>query len=143
MTLKHSALLISSSLLIFMAVLIGGCTTPAEVSNQIIKDVSAREAFDIIQKNQDNPNFVIIDVRTPKEYADGHIERAINVDFNSDDFRSKITQLEKEKAYLIYCRSGNRSSGALQIMTELDFVEVYHLSAGIIGWLDEGLPTVK
>ncbi len=140
---KDLAMLIASLLLVSVAVLTGSCTEQSEAPTQTIADVDAREAFNLIQKNQDNPDFVIVDVRTHEEFIDGHIEDAINIDFRSDSFNGEISRLDTDKTYLIYCRSGNRSRGALEVMIELGFMEVYHLSAGIIGWLDEGLPTVK
>ena len=123
--------------------LTGSCASVTEAPTQIIQDVNAKEAFDLIQEHKGNPRFVIIDVRTPEEFAEGHIANAVNIDFRAEDFRSEIGQLDKGNIHFIYCRSGNRSRGALEIMIELGFVEVYHLSTGIIGWLDEGLPTVK
>ena len=131
-------------LLITGVVLTGGCA-PSEVETptQIIENVTPQEAFTLIQENQDNPDFVIIDVRTPEEFADGYIENAINIDYSSETFRNKLNKLDKDKTYLIYCRSGNRSGNALNIMAELNFREVYNMSGGIISWKAEGLPTVQ
>ena len=143
MRLKHLVLLIPLLMLVVVPMVTGSCAEQSEVTTQVIRDIDAQEAYDLIQDNQDNPDFVIIDVRTPEEFADGHIENAINIDFRSDNFKSEIETLERDKTYLIYCRSGNRSRGALEIMIDLGFMEVYHLSTGILGWLDEGLPTVK
>jgi rhodanese-related sulfurtransferase len=112
-------------------------------TTQNIFEVSANEAFDVIQNNRDNPDFMIIDVRTPQEYADGHIEQAINFDFNSDNFRGEINKLDRNKIYLIYCRSGNRSRGALGVMKELNFMNVYHMYDGIMGWTNNGYPIAK
>ena len=124
-----------------------GCAEKAEsphnVVTQKIEDVNAQEAFTLIRENRDNTDFFIIDVRTPEEFAEGHIENAINIDFRSKSFNNGIGRLDRNKTYLIYCRSGNRSRGALDTMIELNFVEVYHLTAGIVGWLDEGFPVVK
>jgi len=136
-------LLIPVLLLIAVAMLIGISIEQADITTQIIKDVSAGEAFNLIQENQNNPDFTTIDVRTPDEFADGHVEGAVNIDFQSDDFRREISMLDRDKTYLIYCRSGSRSRGALEIMIELGFMKAYHQSTGIIGWLNEGLPTVK
>jgi rhodanese-related sulfurtransferase len=135
-------------LLVLSAVLIASCTAKTETPNQqtpaqIIENISPQEAFDLIQENKDNPDFVILDVRTPEEFAEEHIENAINIDFNSENFRDELDKLDKDKTYLIYCRSGNRSGKALEIMKELDFREVYNMSGGIIEWKTEGLPTVK
>ena len=125
----------------------GGCAEKAgpadQATTQIIKDVTAKEAYALIQENQGSADFIIIDVRTPEEFADGHIENAVNIDSRSETFESEIGTLDRDKAYLIYCRSGNRSRGALNLMVKLDFREVYHLSVGITGWQEEGLPTTK
>lgn len=135
-------------LLVLGAVLIASCTAKTETPNQqtpaqIIENISPQEAFDLIQENKDNPDFVILDVRTPEEFAEEHIANALNIDFNSENFRDELDKLDKDKTYLIYCRSGNRSGKALEIMKELDFREVYNMSGGIIEWKTEGLPTVK
>ena len=140
---KALAMLILSLSLISGAVLTGGCTQQAEAPIQIIKDFSAQEAFNLIQENRGNTDFIIIDVRTPEEFTDGHIENAINIDFNSQMFESEISKLNRDKTYLIYCRSGNRSRAALDTMVKLEFTKVYHLMTGIIGWLEEDFPITK
>jgi len=120
--------------------LTGGCVSN-EASTQIIEDITAQEAFSRIQDNTNNPDFVILDVRTPEEFNEGHVENAVNLNFNSDTFRDGLDQLDRDKTYLIYCRSGNRSGRALEVMIALDFREVYDMSGGIIEWEAEGLPT--
>ena len=130
-------------LVIMGAALTSSCAEKAEVQTQIIADITAQEAFELIQENKNNPDFIIVDVRTPAEYDEGHIENALNVDFNSGNFESEIGKLDRAKKYLMHCRSGNRSRGALEIMVELDFEEVYHLYEGIIGWDKAGYPTIK
>jgi len=82
-------------------------------------------------------------VRTPEEFADGHIENAINLDYYSETFGDELNKLDKNKTYLVYCRSGRRSRNALDIMEELNFREAYNMSGGIIEWKAEGLPTTK
>ncbi|MFC1966498.1 rhodanese-like domain-containing protein [Chloroflexota bacterium] len=140
MRLKGLILLVLTVSLVSGVVLMGGCTS---TQTQTIEDVSAQEAFTLIQDNQNNSDFIIIDVRTPQEFAEGHVEKANNLDFNSETFRDDLNKLEKGKTYLIYCRSGNRSRNALNIMRELNFKKIYHMSGGIIEWSKEGLPTVK
>ena len=124
---------------------IGQVTEPQvqETPTQIIEDITPQEASGLINKKRGNPDFIIIDVRAPSEFADGHIDNALNIDSHSKSFESEISKLDKGKPYLIYCRSGNRSRGALDTMVKLSFKEVYHLSAGIIGWLEEGLPPTE
>ncbi len=130
-----------SALLAIGLVVVGGCAG-TEAPAQIIEDVTPQEAFTLIQESQNNPEFVILDVRTPEEFADGHIENAIIIDYYSETFRDDVNKLDKNKMYLIYCRSGNRSGSALNIMEELNFSEVYNMTGGIIQWNNEGLPTV-
>ena len=131
--------------LIVPLLLIGGCINHEDTAlkTQIIEDITLEEAYVLIQENKDNQHFVIIDVRTPEEYADGHIEKAINLNYHSETFRDELNKLDKDNIYLIYCRSGNRSRMALSIMEELGFREVYNMLGGIVQWESGGLPTVK
>jgi len=140
-------LLLSVSLVI--GALLGGCvgketeTPTPEIPSQIIESITPQDAFTLIQENKDNPDFVIIDVRTPQEFAEEHIENAINLDYRSETFRDELNQLDKNKTYLIYCRSGGRSGNALAIMVALNFREVYNISGGISQWKVVGLPTIQ
>jgi rhodanese-related sulfurtransferase len=147
MRLKNFMVLALSVSLVIGVVLTGGCaaekTATPGTSTQTIEDISTQEAFTLIQNNQNNPDFVILDVRTPQEVADGYIENAIIIDYYSETFRNELNKLDKNKMYLIYCRSGNRSGKTLNLMEELNFREVYNMSGGIIQWKTEGLPTVK
>ncbi|MFC1908009.1 rhodanese-like domain-containing protein [Chloroflexota bacterium] len=146
MSSKNSMLSALTVLLIAGVTWIGGCVTETpnqEALTQVTKNIAPQEAFTLIQENQNNPDFVILDVRTPEEFADGHIANSINVDFYSETFRDDINKLDKDKTYLIYCRSGNRSGKALNIMVGLGFMEAYNISGGIIEWKAEGLPIIK
>jgi rhodanese-related sulfurtransferase len=112
----------------------------AALQTSVVIDVSAQEAYTLIQEKMNDPDFKILDVRTPDEYNTGHLEGAINIDYNSDDFKEKLTTLDRSGEYLVYCRSGNRSSGAVKVMEELGFTMIYHMNGGIIDWNAEGLP---
>jgi rhodanese-related sulfurtransferase len=142
-------LLALSVLLVIGVVITGGCagsetaTPNQETPTQIIENVTPKEAATLIQNNQNNPDFVILDVRTPEEFAQGYIGNAMNLDYYADTFRDELNELDKDKTYLIYCRSGNRSGKALNIMEELNFREVYNMLGGIIEWGAAGLPTTK
>ncbi len=93
---------------------------------------------------QANPpdNLVILDVRTPEEFAEGHLEGAILIDFYEDNFADELAQLDPEVPYLLYCRSGNRSGQTAEMMGELGFNDVADVDGGILAWNEEGLPTV-
>lgn len=79
-------------------------------------------------------NVTIIDVRTPSEYQEGHIENAQNINVQSADFKSKMENFDKTKPIYIYCRSGARSAKAARIMEEMGFKEIYDLNGGILSW---------
>ncbi len=144
MRLKKCMALVLSVLLIAGVILTVGCAgEEVKIPTQVIEDITAQEAFILMQNNQYNPDFVIIDVRTPEEFAEGHVEQATNIDYYSETFRDELNNLDKNKTYLVYCRSGNRSGNALNIMAELNFREVYNMTGGIIAWNAEGLPTVQ
>jgi rhodanese-related sulfurtransferase len=72
----------------------------------------------------------LVDVRTANEYHPGHIGNAINIDYLSADFKSKMAKVDKTKPLLIYCQSGNRSGKAAAILNEMGFKEVYDLQGG-------------
>lgn len=81
---------------------------------------------------------VILDVRTPAEFASGHIAGAVNVDFESGKFDQDIQKLENSKTYAVYCRSGNRSGQATSIMAKNGFNSVFNLNGGVIDWTASG-----
>ena len=114
----------------------------SEQKQQIVKDISNNESFKMIDENKDNPDFIILDVRTSDEFDDGHIENAINIDFYSETFSDDLDKLNKTKKYLIYCRTANRSGQALNMMRDLGFIEVYNMLGGIVEWQENGYPVV-
>lgn len=116
---------------------------PLRTQTQIIEDITPEEAFILIQNNKGNQSFVIIDIRTAEEYASEHIENTTNLDFYSETFREELDKLDKNKTYLIYCRTGRRTAIARGIMEELGFREVYNMLGGITQWEAKGLPTLR
>jgi rhodanese-related sulfurtransferase len=85
-------------------------------------------------QSQEDKNAVIIDVRTAQECSGGIIEGAKNIDFFSPSFKQKIAALDKSKNYYVYCRSGNRSSNACNIMKEMGFENTFNLVGGWMQW---------
>lgn len=85
----------------------------------------------------------VIDVRTPEEYAEGHIEGAELIDLSSPTFADRIEALDPSDEYLVYCRSGNRSAQAVAVMQELGFDRVWDLDGGVIAYDAAGLPLVR
>lgn len=86
---------------------------------------------------------VILDVRTANEYAGGHIQGAINIDYYQSDFVEKaIAMLPKDKTIAIYCRSGKRSASAADKLS-VEGYKLVNLKGGIMAWTTEGLPVTK
>jgi rhodanese-related sulfurtransferase len=83
---------------------------------------------------------MLIDVRTPEEMAEGQIENASNLDFLDESFPEKIETLNKNKTYLLYCRTGKRTAKAGALMKAAGFKNVYILDGGITSWREEGKP---
>ena len=125
--------------LVFLVVMIGAAAAWGDAA----RDVGPKEAQALIRENAGKRDFVVLDVRTPGEFAQGHLEGAVLVDYRSPGFREEVAGLDKTKTYLVYCRTGNRSASALGIMGEFGFHRYYHLGGGIVRWLEEGLPAVR
>lgn len=75
-----------------------------------------------------DPNIYIVDVRTKAEYTAGHIKNAINIDIYSNEFIPKLEQLDKTQAFLVYCKSGGRSSQASRIMEKMGFKSIINMA---------------
>jgi len=88
------------------------------------------------------PGTIVLDVRTPAEYASGHLPQAQNIDIEAGDFATKIASLDKNATYAVYCRSGNRSGVALEQMAGVGFTHLYDLDGGIGAWQSMGGPMV-
>jgi rhodanese-related sulfurtransferase len=98
--------------------------------------------LDEFEKKMASEKYLLVDVRTAEEFAEGHIKGAINIDYLAENFSIEIQELELESPVLLYCRSGNRSSKAMKTMKELGFKEVYNLEGGIKGWISENNPVI-
>ena len=126
----------SKSLFILMLSILGfiGCTA------QNGSSIDSKEAYRLIKADA---NIAILDVRTAKEFADGHVAGAVNIDVNQTDFAQKIDALDRSKTYIVYCRSGRRSRKAVGIMAAKGFKNLYNVSDGFLGWNKNGLPFEK
>ena len=98
------------------------------------------EEFDTLRADKSR---IILDVRTADEFADGHIPGAINLDYNSPDFASKVRALDTNGTYLVHCAAGGRSAKACTVMDKLQFKSVINLSPGFRGWETAGKPVEK
>lgn len=89
------------------------------------------------ERGMQQPDAVVIDVRTEGETSEGMIPGAINIDLMGGEFAAKVKTLDPEKTYYVYCRSGNRSGSACSAMSQWGFKKVYNLADGMMGWMGE------
>ena len=90
-----------------------------------------------------NEHGILLDVRTPEEFAEDHLPGAINIDYKNDGFSAALDTLDKTKQYEVYCRSGHRSNESAVMMSKKGFKKVYDLEDGILKWKEKGFETVK
>lgn len=102
--------------------------------DQTFKTISPSDALKLIKEHKNDQDLVILDVRTPWEFTDDHIEDAINLDFTDPDFDKQIKKLDKTKYYIIYCKSGIRSINVCEILKKSGFTHVYNIKNGFKGW---------
>lgn len=105
-------------------------------------DLTAKQINQVMQNQRED--LIVLDVRTPQEFQEGHINphglEQINLDFYEGGFRDKLASLDPSKAYVVYCRSGNRSAQTVAIMKQLGFKNIYHMKNGILSWQNANLP---
>lgn len=97
------------------------------------------EKFDALAAR---PGTMLVDVRTPAEYAQGHLASAVNIDIEGADFGQRLSSMDKGVTYAVYCRSGHRSATALSQMEDVGFSHVSDLDGGINAWTAAGRPVV-
>lgn len=103
----------------------------AFVANENVKNISAEEAYKLIENNKE---VIIIDVRTRGEYKSGHIPGSKSIPVN--EIASRINELEKYKdnSVIVHCASGSRSMSAVRVLLKNNFSNIYHMNRGLTGW---------
>ena len=122
-----------------------GCSSPEkkQTGDSLEKGAVVLAPQDFKSELLSSSNAVLVDVRKPEELPEGVIAGAINLDFTDSAFTTKISELDKEKTYFVYCKSGKRSADAVKQMEEAGFEHIYTLEGGLKNWVDQGLETVK
>lgn len=126
----------------FIVVVFGAWFAFQFITASAFREMNATEANRLIRDHRSDSNFIVLDVRTPEEFAQGHLleKTPFNLNFDAADFREQLARLDREKTYLVYCRTGNRSHETMKLMKELGFRRVYDLKGGIVAWQSAGLP---
>ena len=129
----RSVLLVGA--LVAMALLgISGCSSSSTGASPAGQHLEVAAFADEVGK----AGVVVVDVRTPPEYAAGHLPNAVNVDVEASDFGARIAGLDKSKSYAVYCHSGSRSAVALEQMASAGFAHVVDLAGGVSAWTAQG-----
>lgn len=115
-----------------------GPAAPLEAPAEPVR-VGVPEFADVIAA----PGVTIVDVRTPEEFAQGHIEGAVNIPVEFPDFLDRVGELDPAGTYAVYCRSGNRSQPAVAGMSSIGINGIFELESGTTGWTSEGQPLVQ
>ena len=116
-----------SILLVAIIFIFGSCLSEQTTNTNL-------SATSFAEKIKEYPSSVVLDVRTPGEFAKGHLENAKNYDWDGSEFQEQVATLDKTKPVFVYCLSGGRSSSAASKMRSDGFKEVYELNGGIMKW---------
>jgi len=134
-----------TSLSIIAFVSCTGSANPEATKEQIVQqtetivDVNVAQFKELMSSEQG----VILDVRTPEEWAEGVIEGAQKMNYYDDDFATQTEGLDKSKTVFVYCKAGGRSASAAEVLKEKGFTKIYNLDGGMTAWLEQGNPVKK
>ena len=103
-------------------------------SNSSFQDINSDELELMIKKE----DLVLLDVRTPTEYINGHLISAVNINYYGENFDDEIDKLDKLKPIVVYCKSGGRSSKSALKLVEKGFEKIYNLKGGFDQWIFHG-----
>ena len=130
--------------IIFLILIMWACSTSEkkQEGSSVSEAGATLDAKAFKEKLASEPNAVLLDVRTPGEVAEGVIPGAVMIDFSAPDFQEKISALDKEKSYFVYCKGGGRSSKTVDQMKTVGFTKLYNLEGGYDAWVGSGFETV-
>lgn len=127
-----------------MSALVYSCLSSGqEMENPKFAGVDAEKAREMITANAGNDHFILLDTRTRAEYDKSHLDHAVFINYNADDYWEQIDKMDKKKVYLVYCHSGGRSGKTVDYMMEHGFTEAHNLEGGIIAWKRAGYDVVR
>ena len=112
-------------------------------SKKGVEELEPKEAFTEIEKHHNNPDFVVLDVRTPEEYQKEHLENAEFLDVKSSEFEAELEKMDKEKQYFVYCKAGVGGCKAVELMQKHGYKKVINITGGIDKWKSKRLPVTS
>jgi thioredoxin len=122
-----------------LAVSIFGCQNNMAQKGKLLQTIPVNQYYELVK----NPATIqMVDVRTPDEFNKGHINGAVNIDYNNDNFETEIAKLDTNKTTFIYCLSGGRSASAMEKMSKIGYDTIYNLGKGMLAWEANNKPQV-
>ncbi|NME67480.1 rhodanese-like domain-containing protein [Flammeovirga aprica] len=106
--------------------------------NRAVNNEPQVAVSDFVEIRQENPNAIVLDVRTPGEFNGGTMEGAVNINVMDDSFTEEVEKLDKDATVMVFCKSGGRSAKAKQKLVDLGFTKVVDLEGGITDWKKAG-----
>ena len=121
-----------TNIVLFFALLLSACSNG--------QNKTMLSAVEFGEKVKSATNAIVLDVRTPEEFSQGHIKNAININFNGTDFDKQIANLDKNSEVLVYCLAGGRSASAAEKLSKQGFGKIFELSGGMMKWRAAKMP---
>jgi rhodanese-related sulfurtransferase len=137
---KHINMKLKLGIILVVLFISVGCNSKPPLNEQ---EKAAIHIVKPTEFKEKSVNQILIDIRTPQEFNQGHIEGAININYFDRSFIEEIGKYDRSKPIFLYCRSGNRTSSAAAKVAKLGFNEVYDLQGGIMNWSKENLQITK
>ena len=136
------------SIIVMTSFLITGCaqTKKEDVKNEDAGTTISKAEIVLVTPedlNKAGDEIILLDVRSPEEYAQGHIKHAKNVNYFDADFMDQILKLDKNEEIYLYCKGGKRSNNAANKLKQAGFTKIYDLKGGIVNWTNQGLDISK
>lgn len=135
----------SRSFIVLMAALLLAswvvAAQPLAPQTTLSPTVDAEGGRTLLEANAGRPGFVVLDVRTPAEFAAGHLPGAVNLDVRDPQLEAKLARLDRASSYLVYCRTQNRSGVVASLMRRMGFESVAVMHGGFLEWSRRGFPS--
>ena len=120
--------------LIGITLIFVGCKKSSQSKPQPLRTISPGMVHNLILQNKNNSSFHLVDVRTTKEYNEGHLENSININWLDSSSKELYKSISKTDTVVVYCRSGNRSHSAGKWLKKNGFHHVYNMEGGLLAW---------
>lgn len=133
----------SIKIIVFAILAAGNLSCDLKSQEKKSQESAVIQVVDALKYNEMKTGEILVDIRTPEEFNNGHLENAVNINYFDSNFLEQLNKFDKSKAVFIYCRSGNRSAKASAKLKAAGFSKVVDLKGGIKSWQSNDLKVVK